>query len=262
MSKPVSRREFLQIGAAATAGGLALTAMARAGEPKAGPAGGKKVVVVWSECTAPKKVYPKDINGSIAEGLACLTGWEVVAANIEQDAQGLPDELLNRADVLIWWGHKRHRQVQDELVKKIVKRVKEGGMGFISLHSSHFAKPNKALMGTPCSWGAYKGDSITLAMKVLDKSHPIAKGVEDFTIDHHERYSDPYAVPKADAIVFGGTATLKNGKTDTSQQGFCWTIGKGRMFYFQAGHETNPVFADKNVRKIMANAVTWAAPGK
>ena len=65
-----------------------------------------------------------------------------------------------------------------------------------------------------------------------------------------------------DAVVFIGDAKLRNGTIDTSEQGFCWTIGKGRMFYFQAGHETNPVFFDKNVRKIMANAVKWAGPKK
>jgi len=256
MSKPVSRREFLQFSAAA-AGGLALAAMARGEDAK--PAA-KKVVVVWSECTAPKEVYPKDINGAIAEGLACLDGWEVVTANIDQADQGLPDELLNRCDVLIWWGHKKHNKVSDDLVKKVVKRVKEGGMGFISLHSSHFAKPNKALMGTPCSWGAYKGDCLTLTIKTLDKQHPIAKGVDpEFTVENSERYADPYAVPKPEAVVFNGDAKLKDGKTDTSQIGLTWTIGKGRMFYFQAGHETNPIYFDKNVRKIMANAVTWAA---
>ncbi len=262
MSKPVSRREFFHLGAAAAAGGLVLSAMAKAEDAKPAPAGGKKVVVVWSECTTPKNVYPNDINGSIAEGLAGLPGWEVVAANIDQPAQGLPDELLNRCDVLIWWGHKRHGQVKDDLVAKIVKRVKEDGMGYIPLHSSHFAKPNKALMGTPCSWKVYKADSTTLAIKVLDKTHPIAAGIEDFTIQHEERYSDPYAVPKPDSVVFSGIATLKDGKTDTSQIGLTWTVGKGRVFYFQAGHETKPVFDDKNVRKIMANAVTWAAPRK
>ncbi len=69
-------------------------------------------------------------------------------------------------------------------------------------------------------------------------------------------------MPKPDAVVFTGDAKLKNGKIDTSQQGLCWTIGKGRMFYFQAGHETNPVFFDKNERKFMANAVKWAGPRK
>ncbi len=135
-------------------------------------------------------------------------------------------------------------------------------MGFISLHSSHFAKPNIRIMGTRCSWGAYLGDSVTLKISVKDAKHPIAEGITEFTIDHHERYSDPYAVPKPDSIIFEGLATMKDGKTEMSQVGFAWKVGKGNMFYFQAGHETDAVFADANVRKIMANAVKWCAPRK
>ena len=220
----------------------------------------KRCVVVWSEGTAPKSVYPNDINTAVAEGLKDLKGWEVVTANLSDPEQGLPDDLLKRADVLIWWGHQKHGDVKDELVAKIVRRVKEDGMGFISLHSSHFAKPNKALMGTACSWGAYVGDSKTLTVKVTDPKHPIAEGVTDFTIMHNERYSDPYAVPKPAAVVFTGTAVLAGGGADVSQQGLTWEVGKGKMFYFQPGHETNPVFMDENIRRIMINAVKWAAP--
>ena len=220
----------------------------------------KPTVVVWSEGSAPKAVYPNDINGAIAEGLACLDGWEVVKASFNDSDQGLPDDLLQRCDVLIWWGHVKHRQVSDELVAKIVKRVKEDGMGFISLHSSHFAKPNKALMGTVCSWGAYVGDSTTLKITVKDPNHPIAAGIKDFEVVHNERYSEPYAVPEPQAVVFEGVHTLRDGGQDPSRIGLCWQVGKGKFFYFQAGHETNPIFLDENVRKIMANAVKWAAP--
>jgi trehalose utilization protein len=224
----------------------------------------KPCVVVWSEGTAPANVYPNDINGAIADGLkADLPGWEVVRASFGDPEQGLPDALLNRAAVLVWWGHKKHGQVSDDLVARIEKRVKEGGMGFIALHSAHFAKPNKKILGTPCSWGAYKGDSTTLKIRVKDAAHPIAKGVaKEFTVENAERYSDPYAVPPAEAIVFDGVATMKDGQTEVSQQGFCWTVGKGRFFYFQAGHETNPIYFDKNVRTILANAVRWAAPAR
>lgn len=220
----------------------------------------KKTVVVWSEGTAPKTVYPDDINGAIAAGLTGLEGWEVVKASINDPDQGLPDALLNRCDVLIWWGHQRHGQVRDELVAKIVKRVKEDGMGFISLHSSHFAKPNKALMGSPCTWGAYVGDSTTLKVTVKDPNHPIAAGIKDFVVTHHERYSEPYAVPEPQAVVFEGVHALRNGGEDPSRVGLCFQVGKGKFFYFQAGHETNPIFLDENVRKVMVNAVKWAAP--
>ena len=276
MSNTLSRRSFLAASSVGAGALLLPGPMARGAE--AGKA--KPCVVCWSEGTAPKNVYPKDINTAVAEGLReSLPGWEVVVAGIGQPDQGLPDALLNRCDVLVWWGHKRHSNVANALTDKIVKRVKEDGMGFVSLHSAHFAKPNIKLMsqmktdpellkkvrprGRVAAWGTYRGDSIDLTITVKKPDHPIAKGLPaKFTFKHSERYSDPYAVPKPEAVVFVGDATLKDGKIDTSQQGFCWTIGNGRMFYFQPGHETNPVFLDKNVRKIMANAVTWAGPRK
>lgn len=179
--------------------GLLVNADAFAAQPR---------VMVWSEGTAPKAVYPNDINGAVAEGLACLEGWEVVKASLDDPDQGLSDERLNGCDVLVWWGHQKHGKVKDELVKKIVRRVKENGMGFISLHSAHFAKPNITLM-------SQSETSQELLAKVQPKGCVAA-----------------------------------------------WGAYKGKMFYFQAGHETNPVFFDANIRKIIANAVRWAAPGK
>jgi trehalose utilization protein len=241
-------------------------------------ASAQRRVVVWSEGTAPKAVYPNDINGAVAEGLACLDGWQVIKANLNDPDQGLSDERLNHCDVLVWWGHQRHGEVKDELARKIVRRVKEDGIGFVSLHSAHFAKPNIALMslsetakhlldkvqpkGRVAAWGAYLGDSVTLKIMVKSPSHPIAKGIQEFTINHSERYSDPYAVPTPQTVVFEGDAKLNDGSIDHSQVGLCWEIGKGKFFYLQAGHETNPVFFDSNVSKIIANAVQWAAPVK
>jgi trehalose utilization protein len=242
-----------KMAAAALAAVLAVGAMAA----------DKKTVVVWSEGTAPKGVYPSDINGAIAEGLKAseqLKGWDVVVANLSDPEQGLPDALLAKADVLVWWGHKKHGEVKDELVNKIEKRVKEEGMGFIALHSAHFAKPNKRLMGTPCSFSAYKGDNKETTVKVSMPDHPIAKGVKaEFTVANDERYSDPYAVPPTDQVPFLGDQRLKSGAVDPAKMGFCWNVGKARYFYFQLGHETNPIYFDPEIRKIMANAVAWAA---
>ena len=236
----------------------------------------KPCVVCWSEATAPADVYPADINTAVAEGLAqSLPDWDVVIAGLDDANQGIPIDLLNRCDVLVWWGHKRHGEVDDARVEQIVQRVTQDGMGFVSLHSAHFAKPNIALMsqeptdpallgvvrpeGRVAAWGAYVGDSLDLTVEATAPDHPITAGVPpSFTIAHHERYSDPYAVPPAEAILFEGDAVLQDGSIDHSTVGLCWTLGAGRMFYFQAGHETDPVFFDPNVRLIMANAVRWA----
>jgi len=222
----------------------------------------KKTVVIWSEGTAPRNIYPADINTAIAEGLRespKMKDWDVVVANLADPEQGLPDEILNKADVLMWWGHKKHGDVKDPLVDKIEKRVREQGMGFIALHSAHFAKPNKRLLKTPCSFTAYKSDITDTEVKVSDSKHPIAEGVKaNFTVENAERYSDPYAVPPTDEVPFTGIHVHKDGTREEGKMGYCWTLDKGRFFYFQLGHETNPIYFDPEIRKIMANAVIWA----
>lgn len=148
------------------------------------PAATTRTVVVWSEGTAnvdagSKEVYPNDINSAIADGLKPLEahGWKVVLASLKDPDQGLPDDLLNQTDVLIWWGHKKHGEVSEALVSRIEARVKDGRMGFISTHSSHFAKPYKRLMGTACSWREYKADGTSVEILVADPTHPVCRGV-------------------------------------------------------------------------------------
>lgn len=226
----------------------------------------KKTVVVWSEGTAPKEIYPNDINGAIAEGLKAsplMKDWDVVIAGIDDPDQRISDELLKKTDVLIWWGHKKHGDVKDALVDKIEKRVKEEGMGFIALHSAHFAKPNKRIMGTPCTFAAYVCDNKENVVSVAMPNHPICKGVaKTFTVANDERYSDPYAVPTPDAVPLTAIQVRNDGTKEEAKMGFCWTVGKARMFYLQMGHETNPIYFDPEIRKVMANAVLWAAPKK
>ncbi len=247
----LSRRAAIVRGATAAAGAvLGLEGFA---------ASGKRTVVVWSERTAPKDVYPDDINGAIAEGLVRLRGWEVLTANIDEPDQGLRPELLNRTSVLIWWGHKRHGEVKDELVDRIVQRVKGEGMGFIGVHSCHFAKPFKRLMGTECSWRWYVADGSSLTVVVRAPDHPIAHGIKDFDLPKTERYGEPFKVPQPETVVFDGIYHRPDGTLESSRQGMTWTVEKGRVFYFQPGHETYPHMYNESVRHIMRNATRWAA---
>lgn len=250
-SRSFSRRDVLNLGALALAGCLV---------PETARAASKRLVVVWSEGTAPKNVYPRDINTAIAEGLQTLAGWEVVTAGLGEPDQGLTEERLNQTDVLIWWGHQKHGEVSDSLVDRIERRVKEQGMGFISLHSSHFAKPYKRLMGTRCSWRDYKADGTSARITVKLPDHPIARGVRDFDLPKIEFYGEPFAVPTPEAVPLDGVYTRPNGTTEPCRMGLCWTVGKGRVFYFVPGHETYDDFFRPEVRQIIRNAVEWAAP--
>jgi len=257
----MNRRSFM--GLAAIAGGAMLAPASKAASTMTLlDQSARFRVVVWSEGTASAdKAYPKDINTAIADGLRKnLTGWKIETATITDPDQGCSEASLSKCDVLIWWGHKRHDDVKDENVARIVRRVKEGGMGFIAVHSSHFAKPNKKLMGTACSWAAYENDGCKCKVVIKDPNHPIVQGVKEFTLPEIERYSEPYQVPTPESVPLNGIYVYPDGKEEPTRLGLCWTIGKGRMFYFVPGHETYHDFYLEPVQKIMANAVNWAAP--
>lgn len=277
----ISRRTALALCALAAVGTLATSSFA---------AEGKKRVVVWAEGTAQlDKVYTNDVNAVIAEGLKPLEaqGWEITIANLKDPDQGMSDERLNSTDVLIWWGHKKHGEVKNALVEKIAKRVRDDGMGFIAVHSSHFAKPYQKLMSfvdvkqefkidgmtgktpeelrkmrTICSWREYKADGTSAKVIVKEPNHPIAKGVKDFDLPKIERYGEPYAVPTPEAVVLDGVYTKPDGTTEPGRMGLCWSVGKGKVFYFTPGHETYRDFWMPDVKQIFINAVQWAAPAK
>ncbi len=255
----MQRRQFVREGARLVTGGLVasmggeLLAQTR---PTPKPAAKKRVVLIWSEGTAPKSVYPRDINGAIADSLAKLRRYEIRTASLGDAEQGVSQTALDEADVLLWWGHEKHAEVSDAAVKRIVRRVREGGMGFIALHSAHFSKPLQALLGMSGAWSAYVNDGKPHQIRLADPKHPIARGVRPFTIPREERYEEPFVVPAPEAVVFDG---FHESTKTTARQGMCWTLGKGRFFYFRPGHEEYPIFQMPEVRRILRNATLWAA---
>ena len=253
----VSRREALQLTAT-------ITATVIVGSNVPGAESSRKVVV-WSEGTAnvdpaSKKVYPDDINTAIAEGLAPLESenWKIVKATLNDPDQGISDNLLKSTNVLIWWGHKKHGEVKNELVDKIEKRVKEEGMGFIGTHSAHFCKALKRLLGTECSWREYVDDGSSAEIIVKEPNHPICKGVSDFKLPGIERYGEPFKVPPPESVPLEGIYTKPDGAKENARMGLCWTVGKGKVFYFTPGHETYNDYYRPEVRRIFINAVKWA----
>ncbi len=221
-------------------------------------------VTVWNENFHEKdeqigpimaKVHPNGLHATVAEIVAELgEGVSVKTATLDQPEQGLPEEVLNNTDVLIWWGHCAHDKVPDELVEKIKLKIL-GGMGLIVLHSGHYSKIFKTMLGTTCDlrWR----DDTYQRMFCVNPTHPIADGIpENFEVGIEECYGEYFDIPKPDDVIFQGWFDIG----EVFRSGCTFTRGYGKIFYFQPGHETNTSYHNKHVRRIIQNAVKWAAP--
>ena len=208
-------------------------------------------VTVWNEYVHEReyegiaKVYPKGIHGCIADFLGAEEDIEVKCVTLDMEAQGLGEELLRDTDVLIWWSHARQDDITDENVRLIRDSVLSG-MGFIGLHSAHFSKPMKALLGTSMTLKWRNDDSEKLWCTA--PYHPIVKDVPScIDIPSEEMYGEFFDIPKPDDVVF--TGWFRGGEVFRS--GCTFTRGMGKIFYFQPGHEEYPIYHMPEIQKII-----------
>lgn len=218
-------------------------------------------VVVWNEFIHEKKdekvrrIYPEGIHEAIAQALRSNPGMSVGTATLEEPEHGLPASRLDETDVLVWWGHMAHGAVADAVAERVQRRVLEG-MGLVVLHSAHDSKPFHLLMGTSCSLSWREGDERE-RLWTVEPGHPVAAGLPShFELPMEETYGERFDVPRPDSVVF--ISWFEGGNVFRS--GCAWERGAGRVFYFQPGHESYPTYYDPNVRAVLANAVSWAAP--
>jgi trehalose utilization protein len=215
-------------------------------------------VTIWNEYRHEKadervaKIYPEGIHAVLAAMLESR-GVEVRTATLDEPEHGLPDEVLNTTDVLLWWGHMAHDEVSDETVEKVHERVL-GGMGLIVLHSGHFSRIFKKLMGATCDLKWRHDD--TERLWVVAPGHPIAEGLGEYIELEEEMYGEPFDVPQPDELVFVSWF----GGGEVFRSGLCYRRGRGRIFYFRPGHEENPSYHNQDVQRVIRNAVRWAAP--
>lgn len=219
-------------------------------------------VVVWGENVheqqdaAVAAIYPDGMHAAIAAGIReNLPDAEVSMATLQEPEHGLTAERLAATDVLTWWGHRAHAEVSDAVAERVQRRVLEG-MGLIVLHSAHYSKIFKRLMGTTCSL-TWRVAGERERLWVCNPGHPIAQGIDRcFELPKEEMYGEPFAVPAPEEQVF--ISWFEGGEVFRS--GCCWRRGNGKIFYFQPGHEIYPTYYDANIRRVIANAVAWARP--
>ncbi len=217
-------------------------------------------VTIWNEFRHEKTeetvraVYPDGIHEALKAGLAA-DDLEIRCAWLDQPENGLPQEILEDTDVLLWWGHMAHGEVSDDVAARVHARVIKG-MGLIVLHSGHYSKVFQKCTG--CS-GSLKWREVgekTILWNIAP-AHPITKGIgEYFQLEHEEMYGEKFDIPEDGKIIF--MSWFEGGNVFRS--GVVFERGLGKIFYFQPGHETYRSYYDSNVLQVIGNAIRWAKP--
>lgn len=217
-------------------------------------------VTVWNEYRHEKEndtvgeIYPDGIHAVIATALES-EGFETRTATLDEPEHGLTESVLDDTDVLMWWGHAAHEEVEDGIVDRVHQRVLDG-MGLIVLHSGHYSKIFRRLMGTTCSL-KWREAAEKERLWVLEPNHPIAENIDEYIeVPEAEMYGERFDIPAPDTLVFN--SWFEGGEVFRS--GCCYQRGNGRVFYFRPGHETYPVYHDGTIQQVLSNAASWAAP--
>ena len=93
-------------------------------------------------------------------------------------------------------------------------------------------------------------------MWTVEPAHPIAAGrPEPIVIAAQEMYGEHFDIPEPDELVF--ISSFAGG--EVFRGGFPSRRGHGRIFYFSPGDQEYPVYYHPQVRRVLANAVQWAA---
>ena len=220
-------------------------------------------LTIWNEnvheATEPpvREIYPDGMHAAIAAGLRARLGADatVRTATLQEPDHGLTQDVLDATDVLTWWGHIAHDEVDDAVVDRVHDAV-IGGMGLLVLHSGHYAKIFRRLLGTSCSLRWRNVGERELVWTVAP-GHPIAHGVpHPIVIEAQEMYGEHFDIPEPDELVF--VSSFAGG--EVFRGGCCFTRGRGRIFYFSPGDQDYPVYHHPDIQLVLANAARWAAP--
>ncbi len=129
------------------------------------------------------------------------------------------------------------------------------GMGLIVLHSGHYSKIFKRLMGTRCEL-KWREAGERERLWIIEPDTRLRQVLASTSRSHTRDVRRALRHPSSHTLVF--LSWFQGGEVFRS--GCCWHRGAGKIFYFRPGHETFPIFYQPEVQRVLANAVRWAAP--
>lgn len=189
-------------------------------------------------------------------------------ATIVEDAAILETTAMGKYDILVLMADRRDPEFKFSLdqQKALLDWVK-AGHGFVTLHGGDNAPADwvpefKQMMGGIYSHtGLPDGKAIqgTYTIKIVDRSHPVARGLDDFEIKD-ELYSNMQMLPDIKPI-----ATIDY-KDVTWPVAWTWTYGPGKVFHTSLGHRgfgpgKDDPLQNPKLSRLVLQGIDWVAEG-
>ena len=210
-------------------------------------------VLAWCEGTAPRSVYPDDIDGAIAQAFQSNPAMSLTRARLGEPDAGLSDAALDATEVIIWWGRLRHDDVPQDRADAIVNRVRAGKLGLVALHAAFGSKPFRSLMEMPCEPKFWQDEGRPEQVEITNPDHPLAKNLKPFSLPRSSMFVEPFLVPEPETVVL--RSSWDQGPMFRS--GMVWTKDQGRISYLRTADDAFPVLFHPAVRQLLVNAASW-----
>jgi len=193
--------------------------------------------------------YPEGIHGTLKRQFEEDLGAEVRTATLREPGHGLGGDVLDTTDVLFWWGHKAHGEVDDAVVERVHRAVL-AGMGLVVLHSGHMSKIFRRVLGTHGTLKWREADEKERLWN-LQPAHPMMDGIPEYiTLEQEEMYGERFDIPTPDELLmlswFQGGEVFRSVCT--------WRRGHGTVAYIRPGHEAYRTYENPDIRRLLANA--------
>jgi len=168
---------------------------------------------------------------------------------------------LGRYDVILLTMFNRGPTITGQAKENLLEFVKKDGKGFYVQHlaSASFSEwkefgklcGRKWVMGT-----SGHGPRGVFGAKVVNKEHPITKGMKDFKI-----FDELYAKLQGDYPIEVLVSADSDWSKNTEPLVFTASYGKGRCVHNALGHDHKAILHD-SMKQLILRGVEWAATGK
>ena len=237
--------------------GMLLCGIGMAGQAADAP-GKIKALLITGDDVSPAHNW-QEFSKTVNEVLTESGKFDV---KVVEDAKILDSkDELQKFDVILFTAYFKSLPTPTDAAKENLTNFVKSGKGFVVTHLASASFPKweefgklcgrKWIMGT--SGHGPRGD---FESKIVDKEHPVTKGMKDFTTS-----DELYAKLQGDADIHVLVQADSDWSKKTEPLVFTLSYGQGRVYHWAYGHDRKAILTPP-VKELLVRGCEWAATGK